>query len=129
VVLVDTSVWIDYFQQADEAVEEELDKLLRTRQVATTGLVLAELRQGCRTAAQVQSILHAMQPLAYLDTERTEWLRAGELSAAGAMRGYRLEIGDCLLAATAMAAGCAVFTLDRDFERIPGLKLHRPRVT
>ena len=128
-VLIDTSVWIDYFQQADEAVEEELDKLLRTRLVASTGLVLAELRQGCRTAAQVQAILQAMQPLTYLDAGRSEWLRAGELSAAGAMRGFRLEIGDCLLAAIAMAEGCAVFTLDRDFERIPGLKLHRPRVT
>ena len=128
-VLVDTSIWIEYFQRANDAIESEMDALLRVGEVATVGLVLAELRRGCRTPAQVGAMLEAMEPLDYVEADRQAWLRAGELAATGAARGFRLEIGDCLLAAIALREGCPVFTLDRDFERIPGLKLYQPRFT
>ncbi len=127
-VLVDTSVWISYFRQRDEILEMELDDLLRAREVATTGLILAELRQGCKSRAEVELLLGAMRPLAYLEAHRAVWLRAGELVASGAARGHKLDVGDCLVAAIALSEDAPVFTLDRDFERIPGLRLHRPRI-
>ncbi|HTV55118.1 MAG TPA: hypothetical protein VMI06_09395 [Terriglobia bacterium] len=34
---------------------------------------------------------------------------------------------NCLLAALALREQCEIFTLDRDFERIPGIKLYRVR--
>ncbi len=128
-VLVDTSVWIEYLERADQLVEGEIDDLLLTNQVVTAGLVLAELRQGCRTTIQVRSLREAMEPLMYLEVARDRWLRAGEIAADGAARGYKLEIADCLLATLAMREKCSIYTLDRDFERIPGLKLYRPRVS
>lgn len=128
-VLVDTSVWISYFRQRDEVLEMELDDLLRARKVATTGLILAEFRQGCKTKAEVELLLGAMRPLAYIEAHRALWLLAGEIVAGGAARGHKLELGDCLIAAIALREGCAVFTLDQNFKRIPGLKLHRVRIT
>jgi len=129
VVLVDTSVWIDYFKQRNEAVETELDGLLRSGQVAVSGLILAELRRGCRAPAQVATLLAALAPLQYYEADRNTWLRAGEIISDCAQRGFALEVGDCLLAALALRENCLLFTLDRDFERIPGLKLHRARLT
>ncbi len=128
-VLVDTSVWIDYFKQRNEAIEAELDDLLRSGQVAVSGLILAELRRGCRTPAHVATLLAALVPLEYFESDRSTWLRAGEIISECAQRGFALEVGDCLLAALALRENCLLFTLDRGFERIPGLKLHRPRVT
>ena len=127
-VLVDTSVWIEYLDRVNPLVEGEMDQLLRAGEATTAGLVLGELRQGCRSERQVTTVLKAMEPLIYLEADRNAWLRAGELAAAGAARGYKLDVGDCLLAALALREDCLIFTLDRDFERIPGLKLHRPRV-
>jgi hypothetical protein len=123
-VLVDTSVWIEYFQRKDELIEKEMDSLLRSEEVATAGLILAELRQGCRTPNQVKLMLDAMEPLFYLESDRTSWLKAGEIAGEARARGYKLEVGDCLLAAMALRERCSLFTLDRDFSHIPGLKLY-----
>jgi hypothetical protein len=126
-VLVDTSVWIEYFRRKDESIEKEMDSLLRSGEVATVGLVLAELRRGCRTPSQVKLMLDAMEPLSYLEIDRTSWLKAGEIAVEAAARGYKLEVGDCLLAALVLREHCSLFTLDRDFSRIPGLKLYGVR--
>jgi predicted nucleic acid-binding protein len=117
-------VWIEYFQRKDPLIEKEMDGLLRSEEVSTAGLVLAELRQGCRAPNQVKLMLDAMEPLFYLDTDRTSWLKAGEIAAEASLRGYKLEVGDCLLAAVALRERCSIFTLDCDFSRIPGLKLY-----
>jgi len=123
-VLVDTSVWIEYFQRKNALIEKEMDGLLRSEEVATAGLVLAELRRGCRTPSQVRLMLDAMEPLLYLESDRTSWLKAGEIAAEASARGYKMEVGDCLLAAVVLREGCSLFTLDRTFSRVPGLKLH-----
>jgi predicted nucleic acid-binding protein len=117
-------VWIEYFQRRDELIEKQLDGLLRSGEVATAGLILAELRRGCRTPNQVTLMMDAMEPLFYLESDRTSWLKAGEIAAEASARGFKLEVGDCLLAAVALREGVSLFTLDRDFSRIPGLKLY-----
>lgn len=127
-VLVDTSVWIEYLDRVNPLVENDLDSLLRSGIVMTAGIVVAELRQGCRRFEQVRSMTVALGPLIYREIDRPCWLRAGELAAEGVVRGFRLETGDCLLAALALRENCEIFTLDRDFERIPGVKLYRPRL-
>jgi hypothetical protein len=127
-VLVDTSVWIEYFRGRDALIEREMDSLLRSEAVATAGLILAELRRGCRTPNQVRLMLHAMEPLSYMEIDRTCWLAAGEIAAEARARAYKLEVGDCLLAAVVLRERCLLFTLDRDFSHIPGLKLYRFRV-
>jgi predicted nucleic acid-binding protein len=66
-----------------------------------------------------------MEPLVYLEADRDSWLRAGELAADCAARGFQVGIADCLLAALVIRADAAIFTLDRDFQRIPRLRLYR----
>ena len=124
-VLVDTSVWIEFLDRDNPSVGVDLEALLRRGEVATAGMVLAELRRGCRSTPQVRGLLEAMEPLVYLEPDRDAWLRAGELSAECSVRGFAVGIADCLLAALAMRESASVFTLDRDFEHIPRLRLFR----
>jgi predicted nucleic acid-binding protein len=126
-VLVDTSVWIEFFDRNNPSVRGDLEALLRQGEVATAGLVLAELRRGCRSTAQVRGLLQAMEPLVYLEADRGSWLRAGELVAECSARGFQVGMADCLLAALTIRENAFVFTLDRDFERIPRLRLFRKR--
>jgi predicted nucleic acid-binding protein len=46
VILVDSSVWIDYFRGSSTPETEKLDSLLGTEPVATGDLILAEVLQG-----------------------------------------------------------------------------------
>ena len=124
-VLVDTSVWIEFLDRNNPSVRGDLEKLLRQGEVVTAGMILAELRRGCRSTAQVRVLLQAMEPLMYLEADRDSWLRAGELVAECSARGFQIGIADCLLAALAMRESASVFTLDRDFERIPRLHIFR----
>jgi len=124
VVLVDTSIWIEYIDRVNPLVEGEMDMLLRTGEVATAGLVLAELRQRCRTPDQAKRMLGRLQGLPYLEVDRDNWVAAGQMAADAAARGHKLKIADCLLATLALRADCLILTLDQDFKRIPGLKLY-----
>jgi len=47
-ILVDTSVWIDYFNGKINVFTDELDLLLRKELVVTGDLILAEILQGFR---------------------------------------------------------------------------------
>jgi len=127
VVLVDTSIWIEYLDRLNPLVEREMDVLLRAGVVAIAGLVLAELRQGCRTNNQAKALLARLQSLPYLEVDRDNWLAAGQMVADCRGRGHRLEIADCLLAALVLRENCLIFTLDQDFKRIPGLQLYAIR--
>jgi len=48
-ILVDSSVWIDYFRGTQTAQTDKLDALLGVEPVATGDLVLAEVLQGFRS--------------------------------------------------------------------------------
>ena len=47
-ILVDSSVWIDYFRGTSTRESDELDRLLGTEPVATGDLTLIEVLQGFR---------------------------------------------------------------------------------
>jgi predicted nucleic acid-binding protein len=101
-----------------------MNALLRMGEVATAGMVLAELRQGCRTPDQAKAIMGRLQYLPYLEVERPDWLAAGQMVVDAREKGHQLEIADCLLATVALRENYPIFSLDPDFKRIPGLKLY-----
>ena len=47
-IVVDTSVWIEFFNQPYSPVTLHLQSLLRNRQVVLVGMVLAEILQKSR---------------------------------------------------------------------------------
>ena len=63
-ILVDSSVWIDYFRGTDSAAADRLDQLLQTEPVAIGDLILAEVLQGFsseRDFAEARKLLTALE--------------------------------------------------------------------
>jgi predicted nucleic acid-binding protein len=54
VILVDSSVWIDYFNGAETPAVQKLDKLLGLQPICTGDLILAEVLQGFRDDSDYQ---------------------------------------------------------------------------
>lgn len=50
-ILVDTSVWIDYFNGQKSRETEKLDELLSVEEIITGDIILAEILQGFRKDA------------------------------------------------------------------------------
>jgi predicted nucleic acid-binding protein len=126
VVVADTSVWIPFFTDPGSVEKHAIDALIDERELALAGVVLAELLQGCRTPKESQDILDTVTALDFLETTRSVWQGAGDLSASLRRKGITIPLTDLIIAALALEHDCQVYTLDPHFEKIPGLSLYQP---
>ena len=62
-ILVDTSVWIDYFNGVDSLETDTLDKALGNETVAIGDLILIEILQGFRADKQYYMAKQLLEPL------------------------------------------------------------------
>jgi predicted nucleic acid-binding protein len=67
VIVVDSSVWIDYFNGVDSAGSERLDKLLGVEPLAVGDLILTEVLQGFRSDADYKTARELMTSLTVLE--------------------------------------------------------------
>lgn len=66
-IVVDTSVWIDYFNGVPTSQAGLLDALLGERVLAVGDLILAELLQGFATELDAKRALSLLEPLEFLE--------------------------------------------------------------
>lgn len=126
-VIADTSVWITFQRDPRSAVGQEFDSLLAEDEVVMVGPVLAELLQGARSESEFEFFRLHLTALSFLETDQDTWTRAGELNYRLREHGSMLAFADLIIASLAMQHGIAVYTVDGDFGRVPGLALHEAR--
>jgi hypothetical protein len=127
VILVDSSVWIDFFSGSPRPAGLELGRLIRdAAPLALTGSVVTEVLQGLtREYDQVEhylSMWDVLEPAGF-----STYRQAAAIFRSGRSKGISLSTIDSLIAAIALEHGAIVFTLDADFAgiaRLTGLKLH-----
>lgn len=66
-IVVDSSVWIDYFNGVDSAASERLDGLLGVEPLAVGDLILTEVLQGFRSDADYKTARELMTSLTVLE--------------------------------------------------------------
>lgn len=126
-VVADTTVWIEFFNDPESEEKHVIDLLIDGDELALVGPVLAELLQGCRTAGEASTILDHVSALPFLEMSFSAWRRAGEISSSLKRKGTTLPLMDVIIAALALEHNAEVFTIDPHFDEIPGLKLHKPK--
>jgi predicted nucleic acid-binding protein len=127
VILVDSSVWVDFFRPSPGRGGAELRRMIEESEpFALTGIVVAEVLQGLtRDAGAIERFLaqwDMLEPKGS-DTYRS----AAAIYRAGRGKGITSSTIDTLIAAIALEQGASVFTLDQDFVRIArmtGLELY-----
>ena len=125
-ILVDTSVWVDFLNSVRGPGGDELERLIRARApLVLTGLVVAEVLQGLRRDVEPVTALLIRWPLIEPDGFGT-YVAAARIFRKARRRGLTLSTVDALLAALALEFDAALFTLDQDFRRLAftGLRLH-----
>ena len=114
-VLVDTSVWIEYFRHGKDL--EKLDFIIDENLVVTNDLILAELIPflKVRKQSKVISLLHNIQRLPI----NINWAQIMEFQykcLRGGLNG--VGIPDLIIAQNAKQHGCEIYTLDNHFQLI-----------
>ena len=117
-ILVDSSVWIDYFKGAVKAHTEKLDKLLGQEPLAIGDLMLAEVLQGFADEKDFDKAMKMLTSLTVLEV-------GGQEVAIQAARNFRAlrNLGvtirktiDTLIATRCIMSGYDLLHNDRDFD-------------
>jgi predicted nucleic acid-binding protein len=119
-LLVDTTVWIDFFRGIESEKVTVLEKCIRNREdLCCCGFVLTEVLQGIRDDKELAAVKRLFEGLIYLEDDRSTFeLAAGiyrELRQKG--RTIRNYI-DCLIAAIVIQNRVAFLENDRDYQHI-----------
>jgi len=118
VILVDTSVWIDYFRGTQTPQAEMLDALLGSEPVVTGDLVLAEVLQGFDSEEDFNQARKLLTSFLVVDL-------AGQDIAIQAARNFRAlrSLGitvrktiDTVIATRCIVSGLTLLYSDRDFD-------------
>ena len=130
-VLVDSSVWIDYFNGVHSPETNALDALLGQELVQIGDLILTEVLQGFRTDAGYRQARELLEPL------RLRRLGGREVALAAADN-YRFLLSrvvtvrktiDVVIASFCLLHGIELLHADRDFDAIEKhlrLRVYRP---
>ena len=117
-ILVDSSVWIDFFSASPGRAGAELRRMIADAEpFALTGLVVTEILQGLkRDIAQIERYLaqwEMLEPNGF-----GTYREAAYIFRLGRTKGLTLTTIDALISAIALEHAASVFTLDKDFSRI-----------
>ncbi|MBI5056583.1 MAG: PIN domain-containing protein [Nitrospirae bacterium] len=123
-ILADTSVWIEFFK-LESPTGKRLESLIIKNSVWTCGIVLFELLQGVRSETEKKQIAEALSGMEYLEMSRPLWKKSADLSASLKRKGVTLPLSDIFIASIAIEHNLSVFTLDKHFEQIPGVKIYK----
>jgi predicted nucleic acid-binding protein len=118
-VLVDTSVWIEFFRGMEPCHGEVL-KLLDSDQVCCMGIILGELMQGAKSERELSVIADFIHVFQFFPETPQLWEKAGRLSFSLRRKGVTIGLADCFIAVSAEEAGASIFSLDSHFQTIAG---------
>ena len=117
-VLIDTSIWVEFFRKRNSAVSAKLREFLKLNQVCYTGPIFVELYQGAKTQHEIEVFNQLFDTITYLDITREHYHHAGLVSQKAAREGRIFSTVDVILAVLTHDEGLSLFSLDRHFQDI-----------
>ena len=124
-ILLDTSVLSRIFRRrrpgpAERDVHAAFQTLLSSDQpVGLPGIVLQEVLSGLKSEKQLLELrMKLLAAFAIVPATVDDHVQAARLKNGCIARGMNVSSIDCLIAASAIAGGHALFSIDQDFEAI-----------
>ena len=116
-ILVDTSVWIDFFAGRDLPHVAKLEQaILDSEDLALSGIILTEILQGIPDDATYRRVRRYLSALIMLPMPESVFVRAAELYRKLRKQGITIrKTNDCIIAATALEHQCQPLHNDKDF--------------
>lgn len=117
-VIIDTTVWVDYFRGVRNPETDWLDVELDRQRLGLTDIILCEVLQGVHDDTAAAEVERRLRKLEIFETGGVEL-------ATAAARNYRLlrvrghtvrKTIDCLIATFCMRSGHSLLHRDRDFD-------------
>jgi predicted nucleic acid-binding protein len=118
VVIVDTTVWIDYFQGVKNPETDWLDTELDRQRLGLTDIILCEVLQGLRDDAAAKGVERSLLKVEVFETGGVTLAREAARNYR-ALRSHRHTVRktiDCLIATFCLRGQHSLLHRDRDFD-------------
>lgn len=115
-ILVDTSVWIEFFR-GNEPYFSELKELIESSEVVVHEVVFGELLQGCKNKNEVSFILEYWENLNSLTSDGS-FLLAGKLSFESKHIDKGIGLIDSVLINEVRSKKLRLWTLDKKILKV-----------
>ena len=117
-VIVDTTVWVDYFQGVENPETDWLNAELDRQRLGLTDIILCEVLQGVRDDVVAKEVERRLLNLEVFDTGGVALAReAARNHRALRSRGHTVrKTIDCLIATFCLRAQHSLLHRDRDFD-------------
>lgn len=119
-VLPDSSWYINETRAKRDPLLQ-LAEISLSRDIATCGMVIAEVGRGIRHSKTLQRYRECWDAMLYADASKQTWKKTLELAWHLDRHGLVLPIQDVHIAACALSIQAVVLTHDPHFQKIPGL--------
>jgi predicted nucleic acid-binding protein len=123
-VIVDTSVWIDFFNGHPSTQAQRLARAIEEGEsIALPGLVYTEILLGLKNDAQAKRIAQLLQAFNWVpEPNQDDYAAAATLYRQCRAKGLTIRSTiDCIIAQLCLRDGLPLLAKDRDFDRIAQL--------
>ena len=120
-VMIDTSVWVEFFNRPQGDHFEAVSVLLDDDRVAMVGVIAAELIRGCRSTDERDEVQAALAGVHRFDLGFDDWLGIGRELFSLRRKGLTVSLSDTAIVYAAREAECLLYTLDTDFDHFAGV--------
>ena len=119
-ILIDTSVWIDFFLSKPSPHVNNLETLIRDEDdICICGIVLTEVLQGIKREKEYQKTKEFFKDLIYLPMNYSTYLKSAEIYRTLRKKGITIRrVLDCLIASVAIENNIPILHNDKDFLKI-----------
>lgn len=119
-ILVDTTVWIDFFANRDTSHVRKLITILNQNvELCLCGVILTEILQGIKNIKEYNRVHNLMESLFFLEMKKETFLFSAEIYKKLRSKGITIrKTLDCMIAAVAMEHNVPLLHNDRDFDPI-----------
>jgi predicted nucleic acid-binding protein len=118
VVIIDTTVWVDYFRGIHNPEADWLDTELDRQRLGLTDIILCEVLQGVQDDSIAADVERRLRKLEIFETGGVELAtEAARNYRVLRARGYTVrKTIDCLIATFCIRGGHSLLHCDRDFD-------------
>ncbi len=119
-IMVDTTVWIDFFKNNLTAQVIRLENSLKNSEdICICGVILTEILQGIRANNQYLKTKSYLENLIFLPMNYSTFIKSAEIFRYLRKRGITIRKPiDCMIAAVSVENSVPLLHNDRDFDHI-----------
>lgn len=117
-VVVDTSVWIEFFRGRDLPI---LERAMKEGYAYITPVIVAEIMSGIHSEKKIKSLVSFFKELPLVEDPFAHWIAVGRLRAVCQAKGFMLSTPDAHIAQACLDLEASLYTHDAIFKKIAPL--------